>query len=198
MWLDRACQCWICPQPPTCPDLLSALSLRQKDAQAPSVSSVFHSTVSSSKEGGQKKRFRREGKACARLKIIRHWATGFPKSNFHDCNTLTFSNKGSVVNTYTPHTHEYKDAGILLGHICVWIQGHSLTCHVCMDLGEITLKKKTTAVHKEQPFNPPQPWKRPEQTERARRSPRGRAEAGRGTIREKYGISTETGFLLPP
>lgn len=131
----------------------SAKSTEPQTERRPSSQSVPLSTVQSPPQGrGTEAETQKRWRGLCKATNERHWASGFPKSD-----TLTFSNKGSVVNTYTPHRHEYKEAGVSLSHSWVWMQGHSLTCHVYIDLWVITLKKKTRAVHKEQSFNSPTP-----------------------------------------
>ena len=72
----------------------------------------------SSQEKGAGEEIQQQWKGMCKAKNNRQQATGFPKSDFHDCNTLTFSNKGSDLNTYT-HTRIQRSRHFAEPHLSV-------------------------------------------------------------------------------
>lgn len=135
------------------------------------------------KRRGTEEEIQQKWKGMCKAKNNRQQATGFPKSDFHDCNTLTFSNQGSDLNTYT-HTHEYKEAGILLSHLSVDSRTFLNLSHVYRPMSNYTEEKDHSGTQGAvlQFSNSTKILRKaPEQTERTRKSPRERTKAGSGT-----------------
>ena len=135
------------------------------------------------KRRGQEKRFSSNGKVMFRAKNNRQQATEFPKSDFHDCNTLTFSNKGSDLNTYThtwiqrsrhfaePHLSVDSRTFLNLSHVYRPVSNHTEEKDDSGTPGAVLQFSSSTKILR----------KAPEQTERTRKSPRERMKAGSGT-----------------